>query len=77
MNKLDNVADKYDNTKLKSFLSLSCMICIGVLIYWGISFGLGDLLSFAGDMVYPILMLVHMFVLKDEQRHKLFQWKHS
>jgi hypothetical protein len=28
-------------------------------------------------MVYPILMLVHMFVLKDEQRHKLFQWQHS
>jgi hypothetical protein len=44
MNKLDNVADKYDNTKLKGFLSLSCMICIGVLVYWGIFFGFSNIL---------------------------------
>jgi hypothetical protein len=40
MHKIEGVADKYDNTKLKSFLSLSCMICIGVLVYWGIMFGI-------------------------------------
>ena len=73
MDKLDNAASKYDNTKLKAFLTLSCMVCIGVPIFWLIAYKV----LYFGDMVYPLLMIVHMFLLKDDQRNRLFQWKHS
>ena len=73
MDKLDNAASKYDNTKLKAFLTLSCMVCIGVPIFWFIYYGS----LYIGDMVYPLFMIIHMFALKDDHRNRLFQWKHS
>lgn len=77
MQKLDNVAEKYDNTKLKALLSLSSFICIGIVIYLGIFWGIKTVFASLGILFYTIIMLVHMYALKDEQRHKIFQWKHS
>jgi uncharacterized paraquat-inducible protein A len=77
MQRLDNVADKYDNTKLKALLSLSSFVCIGIVIYQGIVFGLSTIFASIGILFYTIIMLIHMYALKDEQRHKIFQWQHS
>ena len=77
MQKLDSVADKYDNTKLKALLSLSSFISIGIVIYLGIFVGIKVIFESLGILFYTIIMLIHMYALKDEQRHKIFQWKHS
>ena len=69
MDKLGNAAEKYDNTKLKAFLTLSCLVVIGVVVYWIIITGVFGVIGYS---IYPLLMIIHMFVLKDEQRHKLF-----
>lgn len=71
------MAEKYDNTKLKALLSLSSFVCIGIVIYLGIIWGLSTIFASLGILFYTIIMLIHMYALKDEQRHKIFQWQHS
>ena len=58
-------------------LSLSSFISIGIVIYIGIVWGIDVIFASLGILIYTIIMLIHMYALKDEQRNKIFQWQHS
>jgi hypothetical protein len=65
--RLDQDADKYDNTKLKAVLSLSSFVCIGIFIYQGIDWGLSTIIAGIGIFYCSIIMLILIYAIKDEQ----------
>ena len=58
-------------------LTLSSFISIGIVVYQGIVVSFNIVFASLGNLFYTLIMLIHMFLLKDEQRNKIFAWKHS